>query len=258
MHFVPIKIIKLNRIDWNGDKKPIIFSANHSNVYDFPVLGRAIKKHFFLLVDFTLINEPLVNMANKLNGCIYVDRKSNKSTKNAFTQCVEGVRNGNNMLIFPESTWNLTKSLPLLPRYWGDIKIAQATGSPIIPIFLIYCGRTCLIRFGERIYVSKNDSITVKDKEVSDAMVRLRKEIESSDEYIKHYTPMEYTDWIKKNVEGYKAFDVDYEMSCIRHDEILPIDEIEQIKAIGEEIHPVNRIKQKLKYARINYRYEEE
>ena len=68
---------------------------------------------------------------------------------------------------------------------------------------------------------------------------------------------MEYADWVRMNIESYKNFDVDYEMSCIRDDGSLPQDELEQIRRIGEEIHPVAGIRQRLKYAKINYRYEE-
>ncbi len=256
-HAFPVKVIKLNSVDWSVDNKPVIFSANHSNSNDFPSLAQSIKKHFFIMADYTMINDPVVNLANKLNGCVYVDRKSKKSTANAFEQCVEGVKSGYNMVVFPESTWNLTKSLPVLPRYWGDVKIAQETGSPIIPTIMVYCGKICLIKFGERIYVSKDDSIAEKDKEVYHAMANLRKEIESSPEYKKYYEPMEYTDWIKKNVESYQFFDVDYEMSCVRKDEMLPKDELETIAKIGEEMRPVEKLRQDLKYSRINYRYEE-
>ena len=257
-HAFPIKVIKLNNVDWTVDNKPVIFSANHSNSNDFPVLVQSIKKHCFALADFTMINDPAVCLSTRLNGCVYVDRKSKKSTANAFEQCVEGVKSGYNMVVFPESTWNLTKSLPVLPRYWGDVKIAQETGSPIIPTIMVYCGKICLIKFGERIYVSKDDSIAEKDKKVYHAMANLRKEIESSPEYKKYYEPMEYTDWIRKNVESYQFFDVDYEMSCVRKDEMLPKDELETIAKIGEEMCPVEKIRQDLKYARINYRYEEE
>lgn len=254
-HAFPVKVIKLNSVDWSVDNKPVIFSANHSNSNDFPSLAQSIKKHFFILADYTMLNDPVVDLANKLNGCVYVDRKSKKSTANAFDQCVEGVKSGYNMVVFPESTWNLTKSLPVLPRYWGDVKIAQETGSPIIPTMMVYCGKICLIKFGERVYVSKDDSVADKDKEVYHAMVKLRKEIEASPEYKKYYEPMEYTDWIRKNVDSYKFFDVDYELSCIRKDVMLPEEEMKQIAKIGEEMRPVERIREDLKYARINYRY---
>ena len=257
-HAFPVKVIKLNSVDWTVDDKPVIFSANHSNSNDFPSLAQSIKKHFFIMADYTMINDPVVNLANKLNGCVYVDRKSKKSTANALEQCVEGVKSGYNMVVFPESTWNLTKSLPVLPRYWGDVKIAQETGSPIIPTIMVYCGKICLIKFGERIYVSKDDSIAEKDIEVYHAMANLRKEIEASPEYKKYYEPMEYTDWIRKNVESYQFFDVDYEMSCVRKDEMLPKDELETIAKMGEEMRPVEKLRQDLKYARINYRYEDE
>ena len=123
-HAFPVKVIKLNSVDWTVDDKPVIFSANHSNSNDFPVLVQSIRKRCFALADYTMINDPVVCLSTRMNGCVYVDRKSKKSTANAFEQCVEGVKNGYNMVVFPESTWNLTKSLPVLPRYWGDVKIA--------------------------------------------------------------------------------------------------------------------------------------
>ena len=89
-------------------------------------------------------------------------------------------------------------------------------------------------------------------------MANLRKEIESSPEYKEYYEPIEYTDWIRKNIESYKFFDVDYEMSCVRKDAMLPKDELETIAKIGEEMRPVEKIRQDLKYARVNYRYEDE
>lgn len=257
MHAYPVKVVSLNSIDWSNDSNPVIFSANHNCSCDIPAVSRAVKKHFFILSDYTLINDPVVDLGYRLNGIIYVDRKSKQSTRNAYEQCVAGVKSGYNLLIFPESTWNLTQSLPILPRYWGDVKIAQETGSPIIPTILVYCGKICLIKFGEQIYVSKDDSIAEKDKEVYNAMVTLKKEIQDSPEYKRYHKPMEYADWVRMNIESYKFFDVDYEMSCIRDDGSLPQDELEQIRRIGEEIHPVAGIRQRLKYAMINYRYEE-
>ena len=237
-HAFPVKVVKLNDVDWSVDDKPVIFSSNHSNSNDFPVLVQSVKKRCFVLTDFTMINDPAVCLSTRMNGCVYVDRKSKKSTANAFEQRVEGIKNGYNMAIFPESTWNLTKSLPILPRYWGDVKIAQVRGSPIVPAILVYCGKICLVKFGKRIFVSKDDSVSDKDKEIYDAMANLRKEIEDSTEYKQYYTPIEYEEWVKKNLESYKFFDTEYEMSCIRKDDILPEDELRQIIEIGEELRP--------------------
>ena len=50
-----------------------------------------------------------------------------------------------------------------------------------------------------------------------------------------------------------QLIDIDY-----RKDEMLPKDELETIANIGEEMRPVEKIRQDLKYARVNYRYEDE
>ncbi len=255
MRIFPAKVIKLNEIKWPSDKKAVIFSANHSNSNDCPSLIQSIGKRFFALADFTMINDNVVNISNRINGCVYVDRKSKSSSDNAFNQCVDGVKRGYNMVVFPESTWNLTKSLPILPRYWGDVKIAKETGRPIIPVIMEYTGKVCLVKFGNCIYVSKDDSVADKDKEIYEAMVRLKNEIKDSVEYKKHYVPIEYKDWIEKSLKSYKYFDVLYEMSCIRKDDIIPQKEIDEIIKIGEKIRPMKTIKEELKYAKINYRY---
>lgn len=256
-HAFPVKVIKLNDYQWTTDSAPVIFSANHTNANDFPALGQSIKKHCFILADYTMINDPVVSLANRINGCVYIDRKSKKSAANAFAQCVDGVECGYSMIIFPESTWNLTKSMPILPRYWGDVRIAQETGSPIVPVIMVYCGKICLMKFGKRIYVSKEDSVAEKDREVYNAMVALRKEIEESPECKKYHIPTDYTEWVKRNIVSYKYFDVEYELSCIRKDAMLPEDELKQIALIGEEIRPPVSIRKELKYAKINYRYED-
>ena len=204
-----------------------------------------------------MINDPMVCLSTRMNGCVYVDRKSKSSTVNAFNQCVEGVKCGYNLVVFPEATWNLTKSLPILPRYWGDVNIAKETGRPIVPVILEYTGKVCIVKFGKCIYVSEQDSITEKDAEVYNAMVQLKKEIRESDVYKKHYEPVEYTKRLERNIKSYKYFDVPYEMSCIRDDGRIPQDELNEILRIGEEIRPLKAIKEELKYAKINYRYDE-
>lgn len=199
----------------------------------------------------------MVCLSTRMNGCVYVDRKSKSSTVNAFDQCVDGVNRGFSIVVFPEATWNLTESLSILPRYWGDVKMAKETGRPIVPAILEYTSKVCVVKFGKCIWVSEQDSIVEKDREVFDAMVQLKTEIRSSDDYIKHYEQKEYTQWLKRNIKNYKYFDVSYEMSCIRDEGNIPPDELNEILRIGEEIRPLKAIKEELRYAKINYRYNE-
>lgn len=250
----PINIIPLNNLDYPQDGKNAIFSANHSNANDFIVLSRLIKKHFFIMADFTMINDKTVNFLNTINGCVYVDRKSKLSGQNALSQAIDGVNQGYNMVIFPESTWNLLDKEPMLPRKWGDIIVASETGRPIIPIALVYNYNNCFVKFGKPFYVEKNDSIKEKDKELFDIMSNLRKDIWESNRYKILYKDISYEKWLKKTIKSYRDFDVSYEMSIIRKNEQFPNEKFDYINEIGETIHPLKEIEDRLDNSPVNYR----
>ena len=201
-----------------------------------------------------MLNDPIVNTLNKLNGCIYVDRKSKKSGQNAFKQSVEGINKGYNMVIFPEGTWNLLQSQPILPRKWGDIKIAQETGRPIIPIVMEYNGKNCFAKTGNPIYINKNDNIQKCDEMLYDSMATLKYDIWESEVYKKNYKDISYEEWLKKNISGYKYFDVLYEMEIIRKTDDYHKEEFDKILEIGEQVHPLKTFEKKLIKSKINYR----
>lgn len=250
----PINIFNLNELKYPSDNKNAIFSANHSNASDFVVVSRIIKKHFFIMADFTMINDNIVNFLNEANGCIYLDRHSKKSGQNAIEQAIDGVNHGYNMMIFPESTWNLLKDKPMLPRKWGDIIVAQQTGRPIIPIGLVYNKNNCFVKYGSPFYVSKNDSIIEKDKELFDIMSNLRRDILNSNKYKIMYSDIAYEDWLIETIKSYKHFDVDYELSVVRDKENIFSNDFNYIRGVAEKIHPTEEIEKRLLDSTINYR----
>ena len=250
----PIRIHKLNEIEWPSDGKNCIFSANHSNANDFITLGQVIKNHFFIMADFTMINDPLVDTLNRLNGCIYIDRMSRISGKNAIEQAIDGVNHGYNMAIFPESTWNLFKDRLMLPRKWGDVVVAQETKRPIIPIGIVYNCNNCFVKFGEPFYVDQNVDKRIASEELGKRMEQLRKDIIASPKYRLLYRDIPYEEWLINTIKSYKRFDVEYEMSVIRKTEDINQDELDKILKVGELVHPVEKIEKKLENAKVNYR----
>ena len=42
----------------------------------------------------------MVCLSTRMNGCVYVDRKSKSSTVNAFDQCVDGVNRGFSIVVY--------------------------------------------------------------------------------------------------------------------------------------------------------------
>ncbi len=250
----PTRIHKLNEMTLPFDEKNCIFSANHSNANDFMILAQLIKNHFFIMADYTMINDPIVDKLNQLNGCIYLDRKSKSSGKNAISQAIDGVDQGYHMLIFPESTWNLFDKRLMLPRKWGDIIIAQQTSRPIIPIGLVYNSNNCFVKFGEPFYVRPEDDIKKSSEELTHIMEKLRSDIINSSKYQLLYQEISYEEWLKKTIKSYRNFDVDYEMSVIRKTDDIDEKELERILTIGEQVHPVETFEKKLIYSKVNYR----
>ena len=118
-------------------KKNAIYAVNHSCKHDMPIACEVIGRHVFVLV-----GKQQLNLIDKiclcLNGVIYVDRKDRKSKRNAKKVMIDYVLKGQNICMFPEGTWNLTPSKPMLPLYWGVIDIARNTGCSIIPLVLEY------------------------------------------------------------------------------------------------------------------------
>lgn len=251
----PFVIInKLNDINWPKDNGPVIFSVNHSNSKDFPVISRLIKKHFFIMADYTMKNDFFVDMLNMANGCIYVDRESKESGQNAINQAIEGVNRGYNMAIFPETTWNLLNQEPMLPRKWGDLKIAQKTGRPIVPIALAYTGHYCFAKFGNIKYVSETDDLKEVDTQLFEEMSQLRTDIWNSPEYNKKHKEISYEKWLRKTIKSYKNFDVEYELSMIRKEEDYLKEQFDYILEVGEDVHPVEKIQKRLQLSKVNYR----
>lgn len=255
---MPIRIIKLNEFDWPKDGGPVIFSVNHSNSNDFPVISRLVKKHFFIMADYTMQNDFFVDLLNKLNGCIYIDRKSKKSGENAMNQAIDGINKGYNMVIFPETTWNLLESQPILPRKWGDLKIAQKTKRPIIPIILEYNGSNCFVKFGSLRYVNELDNLKVVDSELYDEMTKLKFDIWESQIYNQKYKEISYDEWLEETIKSYKNFDVEYEMSMIRKSDDYFKENFEHILEVAEKIRPTKEIEKKLQFSKVNYRLKSE
>ena len=126
------------------------------------------------------------------------------------------LRKGANLIIFPEGTWNLTPSKPMLPLYWGVIDIARYSGKPIIPVILEYTDKKCYVAFGSPMYISQGDDKGEKIKELSDIMAALKWQIWEKYRDTGCNTAAEWDNEAKKRVTNYPKLDYEYECSVIR------------------------------------------
>lgn len=214
-----------NKIDFNTGR-PILFAVNHGTSFDIPIALNIIKAHTYLLAG----KQPLEKMDEtffNLNGTIYVDRKNKEDMGLSKEAMIEYLNSGQNILFFPEGTWNMTDSNPMLEMKWGIIDVAQRANALIVPIALDYDydNRICRYNIGKSIDVNnislsngieivRNELATLKWKlfELKERLVRENVDLESERSKIFH------------SVEEYPKLDYDYEQSVVYHSVPTPDD----------------------------------
>ena len=217
-----VKLIDCSKVTIIG-KNPIdnltesaIFVVNHTNGHDFPVAAQVIKKHFYILADFTMKKDFIVNTLNRLNGCVYVDRKNPTSKKQSKEKLIKHLKCGNNVLLFPEGTWNLHPSRLLLPLNWGAVDLSLKTGKPIIPIVLLYRDKSVYVKIGTPFKSTQDKTVEIMslEEQMSTLLWDLMMQFESQK---RADLPTDYKEkYIKEQLDTYKKFNLEYETSVIR------------------------------------------
>lgn len=195
-----------------------IYALNHSCRYDVPYAAEAIRRHSYVLAGRQRL-DLMDSIVLYLNGAVYVDRKSRYSKTKVKSQLKTLLRNGNNLIMFPEGTWNLTPSKPMLPLYWGIMDIARETKCPIIPLVLEYKGQDCYIKYGEPICVKEMDTKQEKIEQLSDVMASLKWDIWEMFPIMQR-REFDGTEWEKekcRRLAEYPKLDYVYEKSFIRN-----------------------------------------
>lgn len=200
----------------NLDEKSALYVANHSCRYDIPFACEIIGHRSNVLVGKQNL-EFVDRLCFVLNGVIWVDRHSSIDKKKASKKMRELLLKDESVLMFPEGTWNLEPSKPMLPMYWGCIDIARYANVPIVPFVLEYKGIDCYVKFGVPIYVKETDERAIKFEELSETMATLKWEIWEEFPTAKR-EEVDLFEWDREKVariEAYPKLDYEYEMSCV-------------------------------------------
>lgn len=111
---------------------PKIFICNHLSNSDGLILNKILKEKYdpYFIAGVKLSDDPVTNFGQKIVKHIAV--KPNTADKEAITTMVKTVKNGENILIFPEGTRSRTGAL--IEGKKGILLIARLTKANIIPI----------------------------------------------------------------------------------------------------------------------------
>lgn len=119
----------------NSKNKPVIYAITHIDKFDYQVVSEAIKEHQYPFAgDPETMYRTLDGTFLELNGIIYCDTESKEDRHIAKETAIEMLKQGHNLLIYPEGVWNLTSNLLMLPLFPGIIEMAKETGCDIVPV----------------------------------------------------------------------------------------------------------------------------
>lgn len=153
LHYILVLIVKVERLLRHQKIKiinktsletikaisgPIIFAPTHCGKFDIQVMTEVLWHHRWSLLSGDPHDLPgtVEGYWLKFNGVVYVDRDDKKSRNKAKQEMISLLQKGENIMLYPEGTWNFSPNQPVLPLFRGVVDIAIAAHAMIIPFGL--------------------------------------------------------------------------------------------------------------------------
>ena len=163
-----IQIVNKERMNIvSSIKGPIIFAPTHCGKFDIQVLAEVLWQYRWSLLSGDPHDLPgtVEGYWLKFNGVIYVDRDDKVWRSKAKQDMISLLKNGGNMMMYPEGTWNLSPNSPVLPLFRGIADIAKETNATIIPFAQEIDDKNKIyyVKIGEPIYPTKEPLSILED-----------------------------------------------------------------------------------------------
>lgn len=168
-----------------------LFVVNHSNSHDiftaYEVLSK-LRRHGSVMVATDCLNPATTELFNISNATL-LDRRVKEERENSVLGLSKKIIDGNDGVIFGESTWNLHPTLPMHNIKQGASKISLISQVPIIPTIFEYIEepgifdsenklyKKCLIVFGKPIMINLDENLITQTNTIKEEMEKIRKSI---------------------------------------------------------------------------------
>ena len=115
------------------DKTPVLYVPNHRSIFDIIITYPLCKGQTGYVAKRETKKFPIFAQWMMLMNCQFLDRKDLRSGLKMINKCIDLVKKGSSICIFPEGTRNKGDE-PLLEFHTGSFKIAEKTECPIVPV----------------------------------------------------------------------------------------------------------------------------
>lgn len=163
-----------------------------------------------------------------IKGSVFVNRNDKKSRKRAKEKMIQVLKRGTSLIIFPESTWNMSPNKLHLPLNWGCIDIARKSGGAAIVLVAqeyfydesVLDGKEHIekvhVRFGKPLLISTKDSMEEQLAQLEEAFATVRWSIweEQIRTKRKDIPDMLYANYLQSKIDSFVG-DVDEEQHFI-------------------------------------------
>lgn len=120
-------------------KEPTIYVSNHQSWMDIPYMGGYLPALKFVCKK-ELTKIPILGPSIVWGQHIVVDRKNMAKRTEVLDQCIDRLKRGVSICLFPEGTRSSLPNGEMLPFQKGAFLIAQQTGVRMVPVSLSHTG----------------------------------------------------------------------------------------------------------------------
>lgn len=115
------------------DDEGVLFIGNHRSYFDIVITYAFAKRDTGFISKKQVGRIPILSLWMRNLHCLFLDRNDLKQGLAVINQAAEYVKQGTNIVIYPEGTRNKTDA-PLQEFHRGSFKIAQKSLCKIIPV----------------------------------------------------------------------------------------------------------------------------
>lgn len=113
-------------------KETVLFVSNHQGNFDIPVLFSCLNRPIGFLAKVELAKIPVIRSWMPKLGCVFIDRANLRQSVKAVQNCVEVLKGGQSMVIFPEGTRSRGPQMGEFKK--GSLRLVEKVNVPIVPV----------------------------------------------------------------------------------------------------------------------------